>query len=234
MLNCIIIEDQPPAQRILTKYIEDSGILKLKKIFPDALKAIEYLKIEAVDLVFLDIHLPKISGFDFLNLIENSPPVILTTAFPDYALESYEHHVVDYLLKPFSFQRFLKAVSKVPMPQEQSAVEGASKAVQPPDFIFIKSGYDHIKVAFSDIVYIKAGADYSEIFTQKTKYLTPNSLKYWIDKLDEDCFCKVHKSYIININYVKKVSGNQVFLIQEEVIPIGRAFKDDFRERYIL
>ncbi len=110
-MNCIIIEDQPPAQRILKKYIQDIGSLHLKATFSDAIQAMEFLKTEAVDLIFLDIHLPKISGIDFLKAMQNPPHVILTTAFPDYALESYEFNVVDYLLKPFSFQRFVKAVA---------------------------------------------------------------------------------------------------------------------------
>ncbi|MFT5167549.1 MAG: two-component SAPR family response regulator, partial [Saprospiraceae bacterium] len=112
-MNCIIIEDQPPAQRILKKYINDIGSLNLIATFSDALQAMEFLKTEEVDLVFLDIHLPKISGIDFLKTMTNPPNVILTTAFSEYALESYEFNVVDYLLKPFSFQRFVKAVSKV-------------------------------------------------------------------------------------------------------------------------
>ena len=110
-MNCIIIEDQPPAQRILKKYIEDTGYLKLKGTFSDAIQAIEFLKSETVDLILLDIHLPKISGFDFLRSLSNPPHVILTTAFPNYALESYELNVVDYLLKPFSYPRFMKAIS---------------------------------------------------------------------------------------------------------------------------
>ena len=113
-MNCIIIEDQPPAQRILKKFIEDIGSLQLKGVFSDAIQAMEFLKTNSVDLMFLDIHLPKISGIDFLRTMPNPPYVILTTAFSDYALESYELNVVDYLLKPFSFQRFVKAVSKIP------------------------------------------------------------------------------------------------------------------------
>ncbi|MCB0667491.1 MAG: response regulator, partial [Saprospiraceae bacterium] len=109
-MNCIIIEDQPPAQRILKKYIEDYGHLELKAIFPDALQAINLLKSQSIDLIFLDIHLPKISGIDFLKTMPQKPQIILTTAFPDYALESYELDVVDYLLKPFSFPRFVQAI----------------------------------------------------------------------------------------------------------------------------
>ncbi len=165
-MKCIIIEDQPPAQRILKKYIEDIGSLELKATFSDAIQAIDYLKLELIDLIFLDIHLPKMSGMDLLKTSANLPPVILTTAFTDYALESYEFNVVDYLLKPFSFQRFVKAVSKVSLPD----LAGQKTTVPPKQTlstreIFIKSGYEHIKVAVDDIIYIKSDADYTELFT---------------------------------------------------------------------
>ena len=142
-MNCIIIEDQPPAQRILKKYIEDLGTLKLKATFSNAIQAMDFLKTEEIDLIFLDIHLPKISGIDFLKSLSNPPSIILTTAFSEYALESYEFNVVDYLLKPFSFQRFVKAISKMPtknIGQVSEKLENSKKE------IFIKSGYEHIKV----------------------------------------------------------------------------------------
>ncbi|MGB0524599.1 MAG: LytR/AlgR family response regulator transcription factor [Flammeovirgaceae bacterium] len=229
MLRCIIIEDQPPAQRILKKYIADSGILILEETFSDALQAIDFLRLEKIDLIFLDIHLPKISGFDFIKLLEQPPHIILTTAFPDYALQSYEHHVIDYLLKPFSFQRFLKAITKIPN-QPTNAQE---HAVQAPAFIFVKSGYEHIKVAIADIIYIQAGADYAEIITDTKKYLSINPLKYWLDKLANSNFCQIHKSFIVNTNAIEKIAGNQLFLTNEQVIPIGRAYKEQFMKRYI-
>ena len=123
MMRCIIIEDQPPAQRVLKKYITDLGTIELAGTFPDALQAMEFLRKGEIDLIFLDIHLPKISGIDFLKTLVQKPNVILTTAFSDYALESYDYNVVDYLLKPFSFERFIKAVSKVRM----SEVEPSTK-----------------------------------------------------------------------------------------------------------
>jgi len=236
MLSCIIIEDQVPAQRILKKYIDDLGTLTLKNTFSDALKAIEFLRVEPVDLVFLDIHLPKISGFDFLNLVPAPPHIILTTAFPDYALQSYEHQVVDYLLKPFSFQRFVKAISKIPpaATYEKNITQIVANNNQvKPEFVFIKSGYEHVKVALSAIYYIKSDADYTEVFTTQQKYLTTHSLRYWLGKLGEQHFCQVHKSYIIQVDIVEKVAGNQIFLKGDITIPIGRAYKEYFIDRYI-
>jgi len=171
-MTCIIIEDQPPAQRILKKYIQDLGTLELKATFSDAIQALDYLKSEKIDLIFLDIHLPKISGIDFLKTATNPPAVILTTAFPDYALESYNFDVVDYLLKPFSFARFLKAVSKVPIPSDAISNKEVEKNYLSPQSIFIKSGYEHIKVAIDDIFFIKSDGDYTEIHTSTKKHLS--------------------------------------------------------------
>jgi len=229
-MTCIIIEDQPPAQRILKKYIADIGSLELKATFSDALKAMEYLKSQRVDLIFLDIHLPKISGIDFLKTISNPPHVILTTAFSDYALESYEFDVVDYLLKPFSFQRFVKAVTKVP--SKTTAIDGEN-FVRPSTSIFIKSGYEHIKIDTTDILYIKSDADYTEIYVPNKKFLSSESLRYWLETLKEQRFVRVHKSFIINSLRIVKIAGNQVYLSNGSRIPIGRAYKEEFVARFL-
>jgi DNA-binding LytR/AlgR family response regulator len=230
-MNCIIIEDQPPAQRILKKYIEDIGTIKLKATFSDAISAMEYLRSNTVDLLFLDIHLPKMSGIDFLKTISNSPHVILTTAFSDYALESYDFNVVDYLLKPFSFQRFVKAVSKVPKEQqwEQTIIEDQKKSTSKE--LFIKSGYELIKINLEDILYIKSDTDYTELFLQDKKHLSSESLRFWEESLDINQFARTHKSYIVNTSKIEKLSGNQLFLTNKIVIPIGRVYKEGFMER---
>lgn len=228
-MNCIIIEDQPPAQRILKKFIEDIGTLQLRGTFTDALQALEFLKAENIDLIFLDIHLPKISGLDFLKVLPNPPHIILTTAFPDYALESYEFSVVDYLLKPFSFQRFVKAVNKIP----GKGVETSVKVEPTRTEIFIKSGYEHIKIKIEDIICIHSDADYTEIILPKKKYLSSEPLKYWAALLEQHKFHRIHKSYIINTNKVEKMVGNQIFLSAERVVPIGRAYKEEFVKKVI-
>jgi DNA-binding LytR/AlgR family response regulator len=232
-MNCIIIEDQPPAQRILKKYIEDMASLQLKGTFTDAIQAMEFLKTESVDLIFLDIHLPRISGVDFLKTMSNLPPVILTTAYPDYALESYELNVVDYLLKPFSFQRFIKAVSKVPSKNtpKQSTLGDNSPTTRKE--LFIKSGYEYIRIATDDIVYIKSDTDYCELMLINKKILSSEPLRKWLDLLDGGLFIRVHKSYIVNTSKIVKVIGNQLKMTNADVIPIGRAFKDEFSERFL-
>jgi len=229
-MNCIIIEDQPPAQRILKKYIEDLGTLKLKATFSNAIQAMDFLKTEEIDLIFLDIHLPKISGIDFLKSLSNPPPIILTTAFSEYALESYEFNVVDYLLKPFSFQRFVKAISKMPT---KNIGQVSEKLKNSKKEIFIKSGYEHIKVIIDNIFYIKSDADYTEIFLADKKHLSSEPLRYWLENLDNNQFMRIHKSYIINTFKIEKVASNQVFLNEKMIIPIGRAFKESFAERFL-
>ena len=230
-MNCIIIEDQPPAQRILKKYIEDIGSLNLKATFSDAIQAMEFLKSETVDLIFLDIHLPKISGIDFLKTMPYPPHIILTTAFPDYALESYEFNVVDYLLKPFSFQRFVKAVSKIPVKKPVEASKEIKENIRKE--LFIKSGYEHIKIIIEEIIFIKSDADYTEIFVSNKKHLSAEPLHYWLDNLDTNQFMRIHKSFIVNTSKIVKVAGNQVFLNNDIVVPIGRAFKEGFVKRFL-
>ena len=232
--SCIIIEDQPPAQRILQRYIADTDSLELKATFSDAVKAIQYLKTATVDLIFLDIHLPKISGVEFLKSVPNHPSVILTTAFSDYALESYEYNVVDYLLKPFSFPRFIQAISKLPVIDHEISLVTPliSDSSKNNEAIFIKSGHEYIKVLISDIIYIKSDIDYTEIVTFNKKYLSVNSLKYWEDTLDKNVFTRIHKSYIISISHIVKVAGNLVHFSQGTV-PIGRMYKESFIHTYM-
>lgn len=233
-MKCIIIEDQPPAQRILKRYIQDIGTLELRGVFSDAVQAMSILSSEPIDLMFLDIHLPKMSGIAFFKTLVHPPHVILTTAFPDYALEGYELNVVDYLLKPFSFQRFVKAVAKVPVkaPPKRSGQAQAEQAPTQKE-LFIKSGYEWIKVVLNEILYIKSDTDYTEIFTAAKKHLSSEPLRYWLESLDPEQFVRVHKSYIINTNKIERISSTQVLLEEEIIIPVGRAYKDDFMARFI-
>ncbi|MEM6806756.1 MAG: response regulator transcription factor [Bacteroidota bacterium] len=229
-MNCIIIEDQAPAQRILKKYIGDLGSLNLTATFSNGIEAMGFLQTHKTELIFLDIHLPKLSGLDFLKSLNNPPHIILTTAFPDYALESYELNVVDYLLKPFSFQRFVKAIAKVPSFSSEREAESESMPVKE---IFIKSGYEHIKVVVADILFIKADSDYTEIYFGERKILSQESLRYWGEKLGETQFIRVHKSYLLNTTWVEKVVGKQIYLQGGNIIPIGRAYKESFSKKFL-
>lgn len=230
-MKCIIIEDQPPAQRILKKYINDIGTLELKATFANALQAMDYLKQQEIDLMFLDIHLPKISGIDFLKSLPNPPAIIMTTAFSEYALESYEYNVVDYLLKPFSFQRFVKAISKISLKNNDPSGIEHEKLQKT---IFIKVGYEHVKVNIDEILYIKSDGDYTELFLPDEKYLSSEPLRFWLEKLHENQFVRIHKSYIVNTIKIIKVASRQVSLTGDINIPIGRAYKENFTRRFII
>ncbi|MEZ5043132.1 MAG: LytTR family DNA-binding domain-containing protein [Saprospiraceae bacterium] len=232
--DCIIIEDQPPAQRILIRYIEDLPELRLVGTFTDPLEALAFLRRDAVPLLFLDIHLPKISGMEFLKILPYHPKVILTTAFSEYALDGYEFDVADYLLKPISFDRFLKAVTKVIYSFESALQPGQPPVVPPPpldpDFVFLKSDRAIIKIGFKDILYIKSEDDFTRVYMKQKNHFLSTTLKFWLDLLPKDAFVQIHKSFIINISCIDKIVGNQVYLAKE-CLPIGRSFKDAFLEK---
>lgn len=225
MMRCIIVEDQPPAQRILRKFIQDVPTLELVDVFSDGLSTMEFLNNQSVDLMFLDIHLPKINGLDFLKSIPDPPHVILTTAFSEYALEGYDLNVVDYLLKPFSFQRFLQAVNKVNAKYEQ--ISPQNNNVQLTE-IYVKSSHEHIKVLVEDIYTITSDSDYTEIHMNDKKILSNESLRHWVEVLGGNHFFQIHKSHIINTRKIDRISGNLVQLTNGTKIPIGRAYKDNF------
>jgi len=230
-MRTIIIEDQPPAQRILKKYLQDLGTLELCAVFTDAVSAVAFLQRERVDLIFLDIHLPGMSGIEFLRSLADPPVVILTTAFSDYALESYEFRVADYLLKPFSFPRFVRAVNKAGELLRQSAP--AAEASLPPPDVYIKSGHEHLRVTVAEILYLKSDADYTEVVTAAKKYLSTDPLRQWLERLAARRFVRVHKSYVVNAGQIVKVAGNQVYLPGGVVVPIGRAYKEDFMRDFV-
>jgi DNA-binding LytR/AlgR family response regulator len=221
MLNCIIIEDQPLAQRMLKRYVDTIAILNLKKVFKDVVKAREYMTKHKIDLIFLDIHLPKMSGMDFLSITPDHPRVILTTAFSEYALESYNYNVVDYLLKPFSYERFNQAILKLRMSLNRENDTHLS------DVIIIKSGHEIIQIPASEIISISADSDYTEVRTNDKVYLSSLTLKEWLRKLGADYFCQIHRSSIINVRHFKKLSGNKVTLTYGE-LSVGRVYKKDF------
>lgn len=230
MKTCLIIEDQAPAQRILERYIQDIDKLQLVGTYTDALSALAFLKHHPVDLIFLDIHLPKISGIDFLQVLTSKPAIIFTTAFPDYALQGYELDVVDYLLKPFSFERFVKAVSKVLYQPTPDATP--THDLHEEEFLFVKVGKDHQRIEVAQIHFIKSDGDYTHLFLADKKHLVSQPLRYWIEILNAKYFCQVHKSYLVNVSRIQRVSGNQVY-IGIHKLPIGRTYREAFFSNYL-
>ena len=228
-MRCIIIEDQPPAQRILKKYIQDYGNLELIGTYFSPVEAAAFIRQNPVDLMFLDIHLPHFSGMELLNILHNRPHLILTTAYSEYALEGFNQDAIDYLLKPFSFDRFVQAVSKVPDPSYPRDGDPESARSE----IFIKSGHDYLKVRIADILYIHSDSDYTEIWTKDQRLLSSESLKYWLDSLKSNHFTRIHKSYLVNTREIERVSGNEIYLPDEKRLPIGRAYKEGFMKEFV-
>ena len=234
MIDCIIIEDQFPAQRILKKYISEIPELNLVGTYSNALLAEEVLNTSKIELIFLDIHLPKISGIDFLKSIENPPNVILTTAFSEYALEGYELNIVDYLLKPYSFERFKKATNKAIETISLKKGDFNTSATNKSTSIFIKSGHEHFKINTETILFINSDSDYTDIHTQNNMYISSESLKHWEEKLSEFNFLRVHKSYVLNTRKIIKTSARYIYIEGGHKIPIGRTYKNNVLARLAL
>ncbi|KJD35221.1 transcriptional regulator [Tamlana sedimentorum] len=220
-MNCIIIEDEIPAQNIIKNYIEKLPNVEIKGVFKAAIEANAFLNINTVDVVFLDINLPDMPGLDFIKTVKNPPEIIITTAYPEYAVPSFElDTIVDYLVKPFSFNRFLKAVNKAKTRlQPLTETEDLNK-----EGFFLNVDKTLHKITVNSILYIESHRNYITVVTQNQKLTYVDSLKNWVEKLPENQFFQVHKSFIINRKFVDKISGNLVYINQEK-IPIGRTYK---------
>lgn len=221
-INCIIIEDQIPAQETLRSYVEQVPHLLLLNTYISPLEALSEIESGKIDLMFLDIHMPKLSGLELLKSLKNPPQTILTTAFSEYALDGFELAVVDYLLKPFSFERFLKSISKVQK-------EEANNKVELNPYLFIRNKGQIKKIAISNIEYIEAKGDFTVLCTSAHREVANSSLQKILGSLGEN-FVRCHKSYIINIDCIEKIIGNHI-VVNNKKIPIGRTYKDQLMER---
>ena len=224
ILKTLVIDDEPLAQNIIRKYAEDIKSIEIKGFCNDALEAMLILENQAIDLIFLDINMPKLSGIEFLKTLKNPPLIILTTAYTDYAMEGYELNVLDYLVKPFSFVRFLKAVQKA---EQQIQLSKKTKEIEKPESIFIKSNKKSYQVRFIDIVYIEGLGDYIKIHTEKTHLITNLTMKKMEELLPENEFYRIHKSYIVNLKKIVAIEGNMVELSNVK-LTIGSNFRTDF------
>lgn len=222
-MKCIIIEDEIPAQRILKSYIEKVSYLELTGTFNAALKAYDILQTEEIDLIFLDINLPDISGLSFLRTLKDPPTIIMTTAYPDHAVESFEFEtIIDYLVKPFSLERFLKAIQKAQRLQTKIVEKEVVKAV--PETLFLNVDKTFYKIQFQEIYYVESERNYLTLVSKQQKLSFIGTLRTWKEKLPEDQFIQIHKSFVINKDHVDKITGNEVY-IYDKRIPIGRTFK---------
>lgn len=219
-LRCIIVDDEPLAQEVLENYVNRVGELQLVKTCSNALEAFQALHNEKIDLLFLDIQMPVIDGLSFLKSIKSPPSVILTTAYPNHAIEGFDLDVTDYLLKPISFERFLKAVNKV-IEQRKSIMNGEVMN----DYMFVKVDSKLVKVNFNEIIYIEGMKDYLKIFVKERPLVVHQTMKKIEDILPKNKFIRVHKSYIVSIGAVNSIVGNFVEINGKE-IPIGANYKD--------
>jgi DNA-binding LytR/AlgR family response regulator len=233
-INCIIIDDEPLARKGLKEYIADVDFLQLAGEFDSAVKAMDLLAKEEVQLLFLDIQMPKITGLDFFKALKYAPPVIFTTAFPQYALEGFELNALDYLVKPVSFERFLKAALRAKeyyeLRQKNNALDVQGGAA--PDYFFIKADGKLVKIRYDDILFVEALQNYVVIQTPEKKYITYLTFKAVEDYLRPDKFIKTHKSYIISASRVDSIEGNDIRIGQHH-IPISRNLKDEVMEKLV-
>ena len=233
-MTCIIVDDEPLARQGMEMNVANVLSLNLLGSFSNALAAGDFLRKENVDLMFLDINMPELSGLDFLKSLRNAPLVIFTTAYPQYALESYELDAIDYLVKPIRIERFLKAVNKAENHLRLLNQEANNNRIEKigDDFIFIKADRRFFKIYFKDILYIEGLKDYVIIYTTDSKIITSMNVKTIAAQLPSNLFARVSKSYIVNVMHISSFD-NELVYIQNNEIPLGQSFKEDFLKQYI-
>ncbi|HUS03698.1 MAG TPA: LytTR family DNA-binding domain-containing protein [Chitinophagaceae bacterium] len=220
-IKCIIVEDEPLAIKVLSDYVSQVPFLELQGTFKDAILATDWLRHNNTDLIFLDIHLPKLKGMAFLKTITNPPAVIITTAYHQYAVEGFDMNVTDYLLKPFEFERFLQAVTKV----RTAHGEKKDPAEETKDSIFLTVQKKKVKILFSEIIYIESQREYIKIVTTKKEYYSRMSTHEIEDLLPGNLFKRIHRSFIVSIKKIESYTAEMVE-VNGVSIPIGRDYRD--------
>jgi two-component system, LytTR family, response regulator len=226
-LKCIIIEDEPLAVKVLADYVSQVPFLELKGTFRDAILATDYLREHAVDLLFLDIHLPKLKGMAFLKTLTHPPAVIITTAYHQYAVEGFNLNVTDYLLKPFEFERFLVAVNKVKTPEKEGPKFNESREVK--EYLFLNVQKKKVKILFSEIVYIESQREYIRIVTTKNEYLSKMSTHEMEALLPANDFRRIHRSFIISVSKIESYTAEMVE-VNGVSVPIGRGYRESIED----
>ena len=221
-IRSIIIEDEPLAVKVLSDYIFQVPFLELQGTFKDAIRATDFLRDNDTDLIFLDIHLPKLKGMAFLKTLVNPPAIIITTAYHQYAVEGFSLNVTDYLLKPIEFERFLIAVNKVKTAQRDQRPNDSQETK---DFIFLNMQKKKVKILFSEILYIESQREYIKIMTTKKEYLSKMSTQEMEALLPAHLFKRVHRSFIVSISKIDSYSSEEVE-VNGISIPVGRGYRD--------
>lgn len=230
-MKCIIVDDESLARQGIELHVEDTPFLEVVGQFENAMLASDFLSSNDVDLIFLDIEMPGLNGLDFLRSLKGYYFVILTTAYPQFALEAFELQVVDYLVKPISFQRFHKAATKAKEFWELSKNQGEIESIEE-DFVYVKSERKYVKLYFKDIKYIKGLKDYVMIHTDVKKHATAMNIKTILAQLPHDIFARVSKSYIANIDRIRSIEVDSIYIGDEE-IPLGMSYKEEFLKTHV-
>lgn len=229
MIRCLVVDDEPLALDILTDYIEKVPFLKLISATTSAFEALAIAQKDEIDLIFLDVQMPELTGIQFLKIINGKCNVILTTAYSQYALDGYELDVADYLLKPIAFDRFYKSVLKVQNTIQQVSPQAPVKVIDNTinSFIFVKTEHRIQKIYLDDILYIEGLKDYISIFTKTERVITLQHMKKMEESLPAGRFIRVHKSYIVSIDKIESIERSRI-QIGNKIIPIGDTYRDNF------
>lgn len=224
-LKCVIVEDLQVAADYLARCCEKSGQIDVQAHFPNVQEALVYLNQHSVDLLFLDVEMPGATGFELLDQLAYFPKVVLTTSKSEYAYDAFEYNVTDFLKKPFTYQRFLESLQKLTAPSAENNISSTTT-----DHIFIKSDGKLVRLNNDDILYIESMGDYVKFVTGDKKYVTHNTIKHLEEKVNKNCFIKVHRSYIINITKIDDIRENDLFIKGNE-IPVSKAHRSDVMKR---
>lgn len=224
MMKYLIIDDEHIAHKIIMEYCEMLPHMQLQRNCYSALEALEYLNTHQVDLIFLDLNMPKLKGFDFLKTLTNPPKVIVTTAYSEFAIDGYELNIIDYLLKPFRFERFLKAVNKVVDSNTKVKKSIPETNETPTKRIFLRQNKSHIQIELDAILYIEASGNYTKIITKIEIITIRDKISDILESLPTNDFIQVHKSFAVATQYINKIDGNRIH-IQDYIIPIGKLYK---------
>lgn len=226
-MNCIIIEDNEISREVIENYVEKTGFLKLLRSFPEPISALAFLSENPVDLILLDIELPEMNGIEFIRTIKDRhhAHIILITSHKEFALDAFEHSVVDYLVKPITYGRFYKAVEKI-----RSSRSKSDRADNEKEDIFIRKGTGAVRIQKSDILWVEALGDYVTVNTHKGKFVIHTTMKSIEDKLPSKDYVRVHRSYIVRLDKIDRIEG-QAIVCNEKHIPIGKSYRENIFKR---
>lgn len=225
MIKYIIIDDEHIAHDIIKGYCDMLPNLEFKADCYDAIEAIDYLSKHDVDLIFLDLNMPKLKGFEFLKTLSSPPSVIVTTAYSEFAITGYELNIIDYLLKPFNFERFLSAINKVTASITKIIEKENKGSIKPEEkYIFLKQNNSHVQVELGSILYIEASGNYTKVVTNKDIITIREKLSDTIQLLEDKDFLQVHKSFAVTKKHINRVEGNRIYIL-DYVVPIGKLYK---------